>query len=113
VADTPASPLIEALWQRALEAWGDDAVHAALLDQAIRTEALPEIAGRYRALLGDAEKGPQAQKRLDAIVLAATNVLFSMKTPRPEKVPLPITLSAAGICFLLLLWLGWVMFPHR
>ena len=112
-ADAPAAPWLEALWKRALEAWDDDAVHAALLDHALRAEALPEIAGRYRALLEDAEKGPQARKRLDAIVLAATTMLLSMKTPAPGKVPLSITLSAAGICLFLLLGLWWAMFSGR
>jgi hypothetical protein len=111
--DALSARLIDALWKRALEGWGDDAVHATLLDHALRSEELPEIAGRYRALLDDPVKGPKARKQLDAIVIAATNMLLSMKTPAPGKVPLPITLSAAGVSLLLLLWLWWAMFPHR
>jgi hypothetical protein len=111
--DEPRDAVLEALWKRVLDAWGDDKTHAALLDHALRDERLPEIAGRYRALVDDAEKGALAKKRLEAIVLAATQMLMSMKTPKPGKVPLPITLSAVGICAVLLSWLAWAIFGHR
>ena len=100
-------PILDALWARVLEAWDDDKVHAALLEHAIRAQALPDVAGRYRSLADDPDKGPRAKKKLDAIVLAATQMLMSMKTPKPGKTPLPITLSAFGICVLLLAWLAW------
>ncbi len=107
-------PVLEALWKRVLDAWDDDRTHAALLEHALREQRLPEIAGRYRAFADDAEKGPLAKKKLDAIVVAATQMLMSMKTPpRPGKVPLPITLSAVGICAILLTWLAWAVFGHR
>jgi hypothetical protein len=93
-------PLMDALWSRALEAWDDDKVHLALLDHAMRAQALPELAGRYRVIQdsGDEAKGPMAKKRLDAIVVAATHMLFAMKTPGREKLPRSITYSAVGIC---------------
>lgn len=107
-------PVLEALWKRLLEAWDDDKTHAALLDHAIRSQQLPEIAGRYRALSEDSEKGALAKKKLDAIVVAATQMLMSMKTPKPGKTPLPITLSAAGVAALLLGWLAWELWgPHH
>jgi hypothetical protein len=105
--------VLEALWTRVLSAWDDDKTHAALLEHAMRTQALAEIAGRYRALASDAEKGARAKLKLDAIVLAATNMLWSMKTPKPGKVPLPITLSAFAISLLLLGWLAWVVWGRR
>ncbi len=104
---------LETLWHRTLEAWDDEATHAALLQHALRVEALPEIAGRYRTLLEDPERGPRAKKQIDAIVQAATQLLFSRKTPTPGKTPWPITLSAVGVCLLLLSWLAWEVFPHR
>lgn len=107
----PTDPILEALWRRALESWEEEKAHASLLDHAMGTGALPEIAGRYRALVDDATKGPLARKRLDAIVNAATSLLFSMKTPPPGKVPLPITLSAIGVCLFLLAWLLWALLP--
>jgi hypothetical protein len=114
VADEPSTdPVLEALWKRVLEAWDDEKTHAALLDHALREQLLPEIAGRYRALADDPDKGALAKKKLDAIVLAATQMLMSMKTPKPGKVPLPITLSALGICAVLLSWLAWALFGHR
>jgi hypothetical protein len=88
---------LEALWQRVIDAWSDDKTHGALLEYALHAEHLPEIAGRYRALKDDPEKGERAQQRLNAIVVAATQRMMSMKTPARTKVPLPITLSAFGI----------------
>jgi hypothetical protein len=109
----PTDAVLEALWKRVLDAWDDEKTHAALLDHALREQLLPEIAGRYRGLADDPEKGALAKKKLDAIVLAATQMLMAMKTPKPGKVPLPITLSALGICAVLLSWLAWTLFGHR
>jgi hypothetical protein len=111
--DEEPDTVLEALWTRVLEAWRDDKVHAALLEYALRGQRLPEIAGRYRALTDDPEKGELAKRRLEAIVTAATQMLASMKTPKPGKVPLPITLSALGICAVLLGWLAWALFGHH
>jgi hypothetical protein len=102
----------EALWKRVLDDWDDDKPHTALIEFALRTEQLPEAAGRYRALKDDPAKAERAQKRLDAIVVAATQLMMSMKTPPLTKVPLPITLSAFGI-FLFTLCFIVYMFTHR
>jgi hypothetical protein len=109
----PTDPVLDALWTRALEAWDDERTHAALLDHALRSQALPELAGRYRKLSDDPDKGPLAKKKLDAIVIAATQMLMSMKTPKPGKTPLPITMSAVGISLLLLAWLAWVVWGRH
>ncbi|HEY8038878.1 MAG TPA: hypothetical protein VIF15_03760 [Polyangiaceae bacterium] len=111
--DDAKDPVLDALWKRVLEAWDEDKPHAALLEHALRSEALPQIAGRYRALTDDPEKGPLAKKKLDAIVMAATQMLMSMKTPKPGKTPLPITLSAVGICVLLLGWVAYALWGHH
>ena|SRR5579862_2031209 len=112
--DRPASdPILDALWDRVVSVWDDDKVHAALLDHALRTQSLPELAGRYRSLVSDPTRGPLAKKRLDVIVIAATESLWSMKTPKPGKVPLPITLSAFGVCAFLLAWLAWTLWGRR
>ena len=105
-------PILEALWVKALTAWDDEKVHAALLEAALRTQHLPELAGRYRALRDDAEKGEIARKRIDAIVTAATTMLFSMKTPRPTRTPAWLLLSALATCFVLLAYLAYAML-HR
>jgi phage terminase large subunit-like protein len=109
---SPADAGFEALWQRVLEDWDDDKPHAALIEFALRTEQLPEAASRYRALKNDPAKAERAQKRLDAIVVAATALMMSMKTPPRTKVPLPITLSAFGI-FLFALCFVVYMFMHH
>ena len=117
-ADPPVDPPsassagFEALWQRVLDHWDDDKAHAALIELALHTEQLPEAAGRYRALKADPAKTEGAQKRLDAIVVVATQLMMSMKTPSETKVPLPITLSAVGI-FLFALCAVAYMFIHR
>jgi hypothetical protein len=102
--DVLSDPAFEALWLRVLEAWDDDKTHSAALEYALTTERLAVLAGRYRALKEDAIKGKRAQKALDAIVVAATALMMSMKTPSRTKLPLPITLSAIGIFLFSLLF---------
>jgi hypothetical protein len=111
--DEPSDPVLDALWKRVLEAWDDDKPHAALIEHAVRTQALPEVAGRYRALADDPEKGARAKKKVDAVVAAATQMLMSMKTPKPGKVPTSITLTAFAVCIVLLAWLAWSIWGKR
>ncbi|MDP9002257.1 MAG: hypothetical protein M3O46_19360 [Myxococcota bacterium] len=111
--DESQDPVLDALWMRVLERWDDEHLHAALLELALGTQALPEIAGRYRALVDDPEKGEVAKKKVDAIVIAATQMLMSMRTPKPGKVPLPITLSAFAICMVTLSWLAFALWGKR
>ena len=111
--EEPNDPILEALWKRVDEAWDDEKTHAALIEHGMRERRLPEVAGRYRALSGDPQRGAAAKKKLDAIVLAATQMLMAMKTPKSEKVPLPITLSALAVCAVLLAWLGWALWGKR
>ena len=97
LSETTDDPIFEALWAKVLGSWDDDNVHTALLDYALTAERLPDCAGRYRALKDDPAKGARAEKRLNAIVLAATQMMMSMKTPKSPGIPLPITMSALGI----------------
>ena len=108
-----ADPVLDALWGRVLERWSDEARHARLIDHALRTQTLPQVAGRYRALLGDPERGALAKKKLDGVVVAATQMLFATRTPRPGRVPLPITLTAFAVCVLLLGWLFLTLYGRR
>ena len=67
-------------------AWDDEKPHAALLDHALRAQALPELAGRYRSLVDDPERGDRWRRRSSTlIVLAATAVALAMKTPEARK----------------------------
>ncbi len=102
---------VDSLWDRALQAWDDDKVHSALIEYALRTENLPDVAGRYRALKDDPEKGARAKKQLDAIVVAATQMMLSTKAIRPENARPPwwMTASAASVCLFLLLLLAYAI----
>lgn len=111
--DDHRDPIFEALWQRALDAWGDEKTHAAILDYALRAQQLADLAGRYRALQSDVDKGAIAKKKSDAIVVAATQLLFSTKTPARPRVPWPITLSAAAIFVVVATWLSYLLFSPR
>jgi hypothetical protein len=113
-------PVLEALWTRVIEAWDDERPHAALLEHAIRAQRLPVIAARYRRLAddrdGDGKKAGIAKKQLDAIVERATDALLSIRMPRPPKggaTPLPITLSAFGVCLFLLAWLAYAIWGRH
>jgi len=106
LGDSPDA-IMEALWKRVLEAWDDDEPHQAVLTYALQTERLPDVAGRYRKLLEDPEKGPRAKKRIDAIVLAATQLLMATKTPPREKVPWQWTASAAAFFVLVVSFLAY------
>jgi hypothetical protein len=109
----PFDPLLDVLWRRVLETWEEPRVHAAALEQAVRRGSLPELAGRYRALLADPSKHDVAQSRLDAIVAAALLMLEEERSPPRAKVPLGITLSAAATCVLLVGWVLWLVSGPR
>lgn len=112
--DEAHDPIFETLWSRVLEAWDDDKPHAALLEYALRNERLPVAAGRYRALKDDPEKAARAQKKLDGIVVAATQMMLAMKTPPARtKVPWPITLVAFLIMAFILVMIAYGMLGRR
>ncbi len=109
-AESASNDLIfDTLWGRVLEAWDDEKTHSALLDYALRAEKLPDAAGRYRSLKDDPTKGALATKKLGAIVLAAESMLMAMKTPRAQKVPWQMTVSAFAVSILLLAWLAYAV----
>jgi hypothetical protein len=105
-------PILDAMWKGTLQAWDDEKRHAALLDYALRNEKLPILAGNYRALKDDTDKGPLAKKRLDAIVLAATQMLMSMKTPKPTRSPLWLTATAGLVMLLIVGSVIYALFKH-
>jgi hypothetical protein len=111
--DGAIDSVFDALWARVVDRWDDDKAHAAVLEHALRSKMLPELAGRYRAISNDSTRAPVATRQLDRIVVAATEMLMSMKTPAPGKIPLPITLSAFGVCVLLLAWLAFAVWGRH
>jgi hypothetical protein len=105
--------VFSALWSRVLEAWDDDKPHQLALAYALEHEMLPEIAGRYRKLFDDPDKGARAKKKVDAIVVAATQLLMATKTPPREKVPWQWTASAAAFFFVVVAFLAYkVLLRH-
>jgi hypothetical protein len=78
-------PVLEALWERAESDWDNEAPHRALLEWAVQQEQLPELAGRYRALVDSEARGAMAQRRLDAIFGAALVLLHA--TTQQDRVP--------------------------
>jgi hypothetical protein len=105
--------IFEALWKRVLAAWDDDRTHAAILEHALKTEKLPDLAGHYRALKDDPEKGPIAAQRIDRLVAAATQMLFTMKTPVATKTPWQWTAAAALMFLIAFAVLLYQFLPHR
>lgn len=106
--------IFEALWKRALEAWDDDKPHAALLEHALKSEKLPDLAGRYRALKDDPEKGARAQKKIDGLVIAATQMLMATKTPPRTKTPWQWSAAAALTFAIVCVYLFYTLFlPQR
>jgi hypothetical protein len=109
VSDTEDAAF-EALWARVLEGWNDEKTHDAALSYALATEHLPDLGGRYRALLDDADKQALAKRKIDRIVGAATQLLMATKTaPRPQ-IPREWTLSFAALCVVVLGFLAYTLF---
>jgi hypothetical protein len=105
--------LFEVLWKRVLEAWDDDKPHAAILEFALRTERLPDLAGRYRALEADAEKSERAKKKLAGIVVAATQMLAAMKTPPRGPAPRGMRMTALIMFLVVVGWLTYYLYLRR
>ncbi len=110
--DDKDDPILEAMWTSVLADWSDDKKHAALLDYALRNEKLPILAGNYRALQDDPDKAAVSKKKLDAIVVAATQMLMSMKTPKPTRHPAWLNATAGVIALILIGWIVYAMTKH-
>jgi hypothetical protein len=106
--------IFDALWTRTLEAWDEDGPHRAILEHALRSEKLPDLAGRYRGMLDDPARGARAKKKIDAIVLAATQMLMATKTPPRTKIPWQWTATATLLFVLVCSFLFYQLFiPHH
>jgi len=104
--------LFDTMWSKVVEGWDDDKAHAAILEYAVTAERLPDLAGHYRALKDHPDKGERARKRLDAIVIAASQMMMSMKTPTNVTVPLPITLTVFALFLCAVAFVAYAM-AHR
>jgi hypothetical protein len=90
-------PALDALWKHVLDHWDNDAAHHAFLDFCQTHEALDEAAVRYRGMKGDRDRGPGAQKRLNAVLILA---LSKLEVNRSE----PKAASSAPIKLLLIVF---------
>jgi hypothetical protein len=112
--DEAADALFEALWSRCVEAWDDDKPHTAILDHALKTQSLPDLAGRYRKIKEtDKDKAERADKKINGIVVAATQMLMSQKTPARTKTPMSWTLSVGVVVLIVVLWLAYAIYGRR
>ena len=65
-------------------------------------------------LKDDPEKGARAQKKIDAIVVAATQMLMATKTPAQTKTPWQWNVYAVLVFAIVCAWLVYKLFvPHR
>jgi hypothetical protein len=104
--------VFDTLWGRVLAAWDEDKPHSAALEYALRAQRLPDLAGRYRVLADDPEKGARAKKKVDAIVVTVTQMMLSTKTPKLEKPPPYLTWTAFGVFLLVMGFLWYAMTRH-
>ena len=99
-------PIFEALWARVEDEWDILDAHHRVLDHALASAKLPELAGRYGAYKESVTRGEFANKRIVAISLAAMNMLEATRMPRYERPPWYIIASAGLIfvCAMVFVW---------
>jgi hypothetical protein len=79
-------PLLAALWKKVSDDWDNEAAHGAFLEHCIRTQNLPYAAGLYRAIKEEnSERSEKAKKKIDAIVIAAMQMMNQAKTPADPR----------------------------
>ncbi|MEO8874718.1 MAG: hypothetical protein ABI461_03945, partial [Polyangiaceae bacterium] len=68
-----------------------------------------------RELNDDPVKGARAKKQLNAIVVAATQMMLSTKAIRPESARPPwfVTASAVAVCLFLLMLMTYAVFRRH
>lgn len=97
-------PVLEALWKRTLDAWGDETAHTAFLEYCRSREQLVEAAVRYRGMAADRERAEVAGKKLKAVALLALTQLEASRSSHPNA--RPQRASYALLAFFLLATIG-------
>ncbi len=82
-----ADTLFEALWKKVIDDWDNDTAHGAFLQHCQDHGQLAEAAARYRGMSGDRERGPSAEKRLQAVAMLAMTNLETHRTARTSRTP--------------------------
>jgi hypothetical protein len=99
-------PILAALWQKVSSDWDNDAAHGAFLEQCIRSQNLPYAAGLYRAVVEEkSERSEKAKKKIDAIVIAAMQMMSEAKPPADPRNNRWLGFVAFIISLTLLVWL--------
>lgn len=97
-----AMPLLdeqrESLWKCVVERWDEEATHATFLEYCRRTDALSDAATRYRGMSGDRDRGPEAQRRLQGVVVLATQAMMTQRSSPPQKAQSWLFVLVAVLC---------------
>lgn len=101
-ADTSLDPTLDALWTHVLEDFDAEARHNAVLAYAAQQQKLPELARLYRGERENPARTQICDKKMQGIVVAATMLLESAKTPKRASIPWSITLSAFAVAAILI-----------
>lgn len=80
-------PVLEALWKKVTDDFGDEQAHGSFLEYCRTSEQLVEAAVRYRGMAGDHARAEVAEKKLKAVaLLAMTQLETSRSQPsRPSR----------------------------
>ena len=97
-------PALEALWKRVIDAWDEDATHAAFLEHCRQSGQLVEAAVRYRGMAFDHARAAVAKKKLNAVLLLAMAELDVSR--RTERRPASHAASYALIAFFVAATIG-------
>lgn len=89
-----ADTLFEALWKKVVDDWENDAAHGTFLQHCQDNGQLAEAAARYRGMSGDSERGPSAEKRLQAVAMLAIANLESQRSSTARRPPVGAVVMA-------------------
>ncbi len=104
--DAAVAEPVRAAWQRADEAWPDDARHDELFQPAARHNAYAWTAARYRGR----GKDPVARRQLDRLRRAAEATLLAGASARPDSTTKPYRATAGVLVALLVVVAGGLLY---
>jgi hypothetical protein len=95
--DSASSDPVDAAWTALLARWESDEAHRAFVGLATSLGQLPDAARRYRSVVDDGERGPQARAGLERVLAAAMATLQVAERPprRPVHLGVPLAMLAA------------------
>lgn len=106
----PPTSALDGPWEQLQAEWGTPEAHQRFLALAQTLNALGEAGRRYREVRdGDPERKAEADKRLSAIVILATEALRATRENRPKKAYDRVQLLGIGLALGLIAWAMWAM----